>query len=107
MGLSTVEAIEKFQIILDFMGFKSIQTVAKLQRPKELDHFIIETSKLKTNTQFQEIHSGINLDLRHGDILVLKDIAAASISLIEHDEFNIQKNIFEKCSKVTSLLAQN
>lgn len=106
MGLSTFDAIEKFKTILDFMGFKTMQTVAKLQRPKELDHFIIETTKLKTNMKFQEKYSGINLDLGHGDILLLKDIASASFTSLEHDKINIQKNIFEKCVKVTRSFAQ-
>lgn len=104
MGLEANNGIGKFQEILDFMGYKTIQTVAKLQQPRQLDRFIIESSKLKTNMRFHEKFKEMNLDFCHGDILVLKDIANAAASFAASDncdKIDIQKNVHEKCVKVS------
>lgn len=92
------------------MGYKTLQSVAKLQKQKELDRFEIELAKLGGNVLFQGKFPGFKPELLHGDILVLKEIASAAAAAAvcsslcsseNHDVSIIQKQVHERCKKVS------
>lgn len=86
MGLESLSEISRFRNILDFMGFKTKKSVAKLQRSKEFDRFLIESAKLNSNIRFRIANPGLNVDFFHGDILVLRDIIdAAALHTVDYD----------------------
>lgn len=112
MGLESVDAIQKFRDVLDFMGYATLQSISKLQRMKDLDKFQIEASKLRTNVTFCEKFPYLkNWSMGHGDISVLKDIAEAASrcnsdkSSASHME-NVLDSVYAKCQKVFELFVQ-
>lgn len=106
MGIESFDGIEKYRDTLNYMGYKTLQSVAKLQRQKELDRFEIELGKLGANSMFREKFPTLKIDLCQGDILVLKDIASAASACLsnnsgDHDGNSIQQQIYERCKKVS------
>lgn len=105
MQLDSFECIGKFRDILDFMGYKTLHSVAKLRQQRLLDRFEIAAAKLNDNVRFREKFKDTNVDMAHGDILVLKEIAAAAeacISIQTEDACStIQKKIYERCKKAS------
>lgn len=104
LEIDSFDGIEKFRDVLNYMGYKTSQSVAKLQRQKEIDRFEIELTKLGGNTSFRQKFPSIKSDLCHGDILVLKEIASAAASLNnsdKHDVDSIQEQVYERCKKVS------
>lgn len=104
MGLNSIGDIAKFRDILNFMGYSTIQSVAKLQQQKELDRFVIEAGKLHSHLDFCEQFEGLNVIFGPGDILVLKQIAMAAIACMRRysskDEDCVQVQTYERCKKV-------
>lgn len=89
------------------MGFKTIQSLAKLQKKSELDRFEIGVGKLSGNVRFCEMYPELKgWNLNQGDILVVKDIAAAAAATLihnnDHNVDDIQQYVFERCKKVRS-----
>lgn len=104
MRLDSFECIEKFRKILDFMGYKTLYSVAKLRQQKELDRFEIGAAKLNDNIQFREKFKDMKVDISLGDILVLKEISAAAEACLsfQSDDVrsDVQKQTFQRCKKV-------
>lgn len=103
MKLESIKDVERLGVILDFLGFKTLQSIAKLQLSKERDRFLIESSKLNSNMKFHEKYQHINVNLNQGDILVLCDIAASAASLCmeKYDSCTIQNQVYKQCQKVS------
>lgn len=106
MNISSLEEIQTIHSILDFMGFKTTQSLAKLQKKSELDRFEIGVGKLSANVRFCELYpqlKGWNLD--QGDLLVVKDISAAAFASLTHTSDQhvdiVQRNVYERCKKVS------
>lgn len=105
LNLHSIDEIKTIRNILDFMGFKTFQSLAKLRKKSELDRFEIGVGKLSCNVRFCEMYpelKGWNMD--QGDVLVVKDIAAAAAACLSYnsapDVDAIRQNIFERCKKV-------
>lgn len=105
MNIGSLDEIKTIQSILDFMGFKTIQSLAKLQKKSELDRFEIGVGKLSGNVRFCEMYpqlKGWNLD--QGDLLVVKDISAAAVASLTHNNDEhvdiVQQNVYNRCKKV-------
>lgn len=107
MGLMSFDGIENIRKLLTFMGYTTLQTIAKLNKPKELCNFQIEVPKLCTNIEFCEKHPELRkFQLGQGTIEVLKDVARAAGSPSSYDENDlqlIQTYVFDRCSKVRAL----
>lgn len=103
MKLESIKDVERLGCILDFLGFKTLQSIAKLQNTKERDRFLIESSKLSSNTKFQENFPHVNVNLNLGDILVLNDIAASAASLCmdKYDSCVIRNQVHKRCQQVS------
>lgn len=107
MRLDSFECIEKFRKILDFMGYKTLHSVAKLRQQKELDRFEIGAAKLNDNVNFRQKFDGMKVDIALGDILVLKEISAAAeaclcLSIQTDDACNaVQNQTYERCKKAS------
>lgn len=87
------------------MGFKTFRSLAKLRKKSELDRFEIGVGKLSGNVRFCEMYpemKGWHMD--QGDILVVKDIAAAAISCLSQNSAKdvdaIRQIVYERCKKV-------
>lgn len=108
MGLNSLECIEKFRDVLNFLGYKTAQSVAKLRQQKDLDGFVIAASKLDGNMRFLDKFGDLKLEFEQGDILVLKDIAAAAAACVMHNSGQnpdeIQKRIFDRLKKVSQIM---
>lgn len=101
MGLESNDGISKIQKILDYMGYRTPNALAKLLNQKNRDRFEVEVAK---NAQFQTEFR--NLNMCHGDYLVLQEIAQAASQLTSF-EVEIQNKIFERCSKVEFKILQS
>lgn len=104
MDLESSDDIEKFRDILNFLGYKTTHSVGSLQQTEELNRFVIEAAKLHRNVQFREKFKDLDVDFGSGDILVLKEIAAAAIGCVRgataQDEETIKIQTLERCKKV-------
>lgn len=107
MAIESFDGIEKFRDVLNYMGYKTCKSVAKLQRQKEIDRFEIELAKLGGNSTFREKFPELKPDLCHGDILVLKEIASAAAAYASHSNSDkhdinyIQQQVYERCKNVS------
>lgn len=106
LKLNSDDEIQTVRKVLDFMGFKTIQSLAKLMKRAELDRFEIGVGKLFSNVRFREMYpelKGWTMD--QGDVLVVKDIAAAAVSCLSYESASnvdaIQQTVFERCKKVS------
>lgn len=102
MGLTSFDGIENIRKILTFMGYTTLQSISKLNKPKELCCFRIEFSNLKTNIEFCEKYPELKKwQLGHGTVGVLMDIAKAAgfASFCDEADYTIsvQKTVFERC----------
>lgn len=103
MGLESFDGID-FPKVLNFMGYKTIKSVAKLQQQKEQDRFKIEAINMNGTDRFREKFGDLKLDFHHGDTLVLNEIgiaAAACFYNFNHDINSIQNEVYKKCKKVS------
>lgn len=116
LGLQSFEGMENIRIILNFMGYTTLQSIAKLRKPKELSCFQIEVAKLNTNSQFCTDYPDLqNWRLGLGTIEIIKDISNAANSCMSIDidnldsvEDDVKKKVFERCVKVApNLLSPN
>lgn len=104
MGLESDDGINKIRKVLDFMGYKTPNAVAKLLNQKNRDRFEIEVAK---NAQFLSKFG--DLTLCHGDFLVLQEIASAAAQLTSfeiEDITDVQNKTFERCNKVNEILSK-
>lgn len=98
------------------MGYTTLQSIAKLRKPKELSAFQIEVSKLSTNSRFCEKYPQLqNWNLGPGTIEILKDISNAASCCMSYNNDNmesieekVKEELMRRCVKVTpNLLPQN
>lgn len=71
MNLDSLNEIERFIKIIDFMGFTRPDLVAKLLVPRELDQFLIEAPKLNGNIRFRDKFGEVDTEFNRGDIFTL------------------------------------
>lgn len=104
LQLESFEGIEEIRDVLNFMGYSTAKSIAKLRKEKEFCHFQIEVGKLKANASFCAKHPNLkDWDLGLGTIQVLKDITSAAAyctSFSCDDTDAVQKTVFERCQKV-------
>lgn len=116
LGLQSFDGIQNIKDVLHFMGYTTLQSIAKLRKPKELSAFQIEVSKLSTNSRFCEKFPQLqNWHLGPGTIEILKDISNAASSCMSYNNDNVEsieetvkEELMRRCIKVTpNLLPQN
>lgn len=104
MNVNSFEGLEDIRDILDFMGFTTAQSVAKLRKDKELCTLQLEVGKLRSNAKFCEKYPHLkDVDFGLGKIQVLKDVALAAsfcTSFTNFDSQTVQKIVFERCKSV-------
>lgn len=111
LRLKSFDGIENIRIILNFMGYTTLQSITKLRKPKDFSSFQIEVAKLNTNSQFCATYPHLqNWHLGHGSIQIIKDISNAAsmpgdIENLDTVEANVKEKIYQRCVKVASNLS--
>lgn len=88
------------------MGYRTTQTISKLQHRKYFDRFELEVAKLNANISFNNEFPNLkNFTLAQGDILLVKDIAVAANSnaLKSYDVKSVETCVLNRCQKVNKI----
>lgn len=107
MGIESFEGIEKFRDILNYLGYKTIKSIAMLQQQQKFDVFVIAAGNLHSDVQFQKQFTNLETKFGPGDLLVLKEIVTAAIGCMNRygtieDEETVKSQIYERCKQVRS-----
>lgn len=108
LGLNSFEAIENIRLVMDFMGYSTLQSISNLRLTKNLTVFEAETHKLLRNNLFfhQKYPHLKDWNIGEGTISVVRDIANAAATCANaydcstKNELEIQKIVHERCQKV-------
>lgn len=108
MGLDSFEAIENIRLVMDFMGYSTLQSILNLRLNKNLRTFETEVHKiLRSNLIFHQKYPNLkDWNIGEGTISVVRDIADAAAATTcafdcsAEDELEIRKNILKRCQKV-------
>lgn len=107
LGLEPFEAIENIRLVMNFMGYSTLQSISNLRPTKNLRAFETEVHKLlRNNLLFYQRYPNLkDWNIGEGTISVVRDIAEAAATCFSFDcsaknVQQIQKSIHERCQKV-------